>query len=219
MNSLIVRLGAFASLLALSISAQAQSSGVSYTFVDVSYQNLSGDLDGDGVRAEGSLGISNYFHAFSNFESSSLDDTVTDDGMGTITTTENGDWSTLGIGFGVHSPLTSGVSRGYTSVTDRFSFFLDGQFLISETDTPLGDINGWALDTGFRAVNSSRLEFIGKIGYENFEKIDGELTLEGRLLFHIIDNLQLQGGVDWNDRETRWFLGGRYNFGGWQIFN
>jgi hypothetical protein len=191
---------------------------VSYTFVDLSYQNLNGNFEGDGVRAEGSLGISNYFHAFTNFESSSLDDSIIDDGMGGTVAIDNGDQAILGIGFGVHSPLTSGVSRGYTSVTDRFSFFLDGQILISETDVGPDDPKGWALDTGFRAVNSSRVEFIGKIGYENFEKIDGEFTAEGRILFHIIDNLQLQGGVDWNDRGTRWFLGGRYNFGGWQIF-
>jgi hypothetical protein len=217
MNFAIVRLCVCACLLALSFAAQAQSK-VSYTFVDLGYQNLNADVDGDGFRTEGSLGINDYFHTFANFESTSLDDGTIDDGMGGTITVANGDLNIWGVGAGIHSPVTSGISRGYQGLTDRFSFFLNGQYLSADLDNG-PDPNGWAFDTGFRSVNSSRVEFIGKVGYQKFENIDGEFTVDGRLLFRVIGNVQIQTGINWNDNATRWFLGARYDFGGWQLFD
>jgi len=45
------------------------------------------------------------------------------------------------------------------------------------------------------------------------------VQINSRLFIRIIDNLQAQGGIDWNDNTTRWFIGLRYNFPNVTIFD
>ena len=127
------------------------------------------------------------------------------------------DIDTLGAGIGINTALSSGrVDRDYRSFSDRFSVFLDAQYL--KIDSPGLDSNGYALDLGFRAINYTRLEFIGSLGFEKFENLDGEFTVEGRLLYRLVGNLQIQGGVDWSDLTTKYFLGLRWGIPEFAVF-
>jgi hypothetical protein len=207
--------------LLLGSITQAQTSKVSYTTIDVVYQGAEfdtplGDVDGDGFRAAGSLALHKHWHVFGGYESNGLDDLVVDVN-GTPTTVSFGDLDVMNVGIGINTAPRGGGSNVRTRNTlDRYSLFLNGQFL--RADSSGSDRNGWAAETGFRSINFTNFEFIGAVGIEKFERADSELTLEGRLLYQIVKNTQLQVGAKWNDNAARYFIGARYNFGGFTIF-
>lgn len=221
MKYAIICLGVFATSLSMGGVAHAQSAEISYSFVDAVYQGADvdtgafGKVDGDGPRLAASLALGNHMHVFGNYEKLKLDDAVVDLGTGTPVTVSFSDLDKWGVGLGFHTSLYGGRADGQIRNTlDRFSFFFDGQYISSDPN----DSDGWALDAGFRAINFTRWEFIGSAGVEKLSGLESELTLEGRLLFKLVRNLQVEGGIDWNDNVTRYFVGLRYNFPKLQIF-
>jgi len=221
MKYAIICLGVFATSLGIGAAAHAQSNPISYSYVDAVYQFAEidtgsfGKVDGDGPRVAGSLALGNFMHVFGNYEKLKLDDTTIDSGTGTPTTVSFSDLDRWGVGFGFHTSIYGGRADGQIRNThDRFSVFFDGQYISADPN----DSDGWAVDAGFRAINFTRWEFIGSAGFEKLSGIDSEFTLEGRLLFNLVRNLQVEGGIDWNDNVTRYFVGLRYNFPKLQIF-
>lgn len=220
MKSAVIRLGAFACLLGFTIAAQAQSS-VSYTNIDLTYVGADidvgpgiNDIDADGVKLAGSLNVHQYIHVLGSYERLSPDDIVIANGSNPPTIIPTDDLDTYSIGFGFHTPQFGRAERQYRSgLIDRYSLFFDAQYLgIDSGSTGASDPNGFSVDAGFRAVNSTRLETLLSVGYEKFERTDGELTVEGRIFYRVFEKLQIQGGLDWNDNTSRWFIGLRYNF-------
>jgi hypothetical protein len=217
MKSALIRLGAIACLLSFGNAAQAQAT-VSYTNIDLEFVHAdidfgSGfeDFDGDGVNLAGSLNLHKYIHVLGSYERLGLDDTI-DNSTAPPTVTTREDLDSYSIGFGFHTPSMGRGEREYRSgLIDRYSLFVQGEYLGTET-TDSDTFNGYSFDAGFRSVNHTRMESLLAFGYEKFEKVDGEFTVEGRLFFRIIKDLQLQGGIDWNDNITRWSIGLRYNF-------
>lgn len=232
MKSAFVRLGAVACLLGFGATAQAQMTGVagtavSYTFVDLQYSFAKievsdalgsvGDIDGDGPNLNGSLALGPHMHALAGFERLSPDDIEIDDGLGNITVIPTGDLDTYMIGFGFNTPTMGRTDRQYRGgLIDRYSLFADARYM--GQDSGGSDRNGWSLNAGFRSVNFTRMEVILGLGYEKFEKQDGELTAQGQILVRIVGNLQARGGVNWSDDISRWNLGLRYHFGNWTLF-
>lgn len=223
MKSAVVRLGAVACLLGFATTAHAQTAGVSYTYVDAQYSFASidvgsaGDVDADGPKLFGSVALNRYFHALVGFERLSPDAIQLDDGLGNITTINLDDLDTWEIGVGVNTPTMGRAARQYRGgFVDRYSLFAD--IRVQGQDSSGSDRTGWSVNSGFRAVNFTRLETILGVGYEKFESQSGDFTMQGQILFQIIGGLHARGGVNYSDSISRWNLGLRYNFGDWQLF-
>ncbi len=218
---------AFAGLMGLS-AVQAQTATTPYTYVEGMFQAttfdtsgmtigatvLDKDLDGNGPRFEASVALHENVYIFGNYATTSVDD-FTDTTAVPPVTLSFADVDTWGIGLGINTSLsTSHLDRNYRGLSDRFTVFFDAQYL----DGGPVDTDGYALDLGFRAINFTRLEFIASIGVEKFDRLDSELTLEGRLLYRLINNFQIQGGMDWNDQATKYFIGLRWGFPYFAVF-
>lgn len=231
MKSAFVRPGAVACLLGLGLTAQAQVTGIvsttiPYTFIDAQYSFAridvssalgGGDIDGDGPNLNGSLAISKTMHVVAGFERLSPDDIEVDDGLGNITVIPTDDLDTWMVGFGLNTPPLGRADRQYRGgVIDRYSLFADARYL--GQDSGGSDRNGWSVNGGFRSVNFSRVEVLLGVGYEDFEKQDGEFTAQGQLLVRVVGNWQLRGGFNYSDDISRWNLGLRYHFGDWSLF-
>lgn len=231
MKSAFVRLGAVACLLGFGAAAHAQYpgvsfSGVSYTFVDFQYSFAKidvpdslggGDIDGNGPNLNGSLALNKYSHLLGGFERINPDNIEIDDGLGNITTIQTDDIDTYMVGFGFNTPTMGRAERQYRGgLLDSYSLYADARY--QGRDGGGSTQNGWSLNTGFRSVNFTRMEFIAGFGYEKFESQDGEFTAQAQLLFQIVRNLQFRGGVNFSDDISRWNLGLRYHFGDWSLF-
>jgi hypothetical protein len=222
MKHRVICLVALTGFLFVTAAAQAQLASTPYTYFEGSFQGSTFDtqtgqkVDGNGPRFEVSVALHENLYVFGTYEHTGLEDLV-DASFTPPMVTSLDDIDTLGAGIGINTALSSGrVDRDYRSFSDRFSVFLDAQYL--KVDSPGLDSNGYALDLGFRAINYTRLEFIGSVGFEKFEDIDSEFTLEGRLLYRLVGNLQIQGGVDWSDLTTKYFLGLRWGIPNFAVF-
>ena len=222
MKHRVICLVALTGFLFLTAAAQAQLASTPYTYFEGSFQGSTfssqgfPDVDGNGPRFEVSVAMAENVYVFGTFEHTNLDDLV-DNTFTPPQVTPLEDIDTLGAGIGINTALSSGrLDRDYRSFSDRFSVFLDAQYL--KIDSPGLDSNGYALDLGFRAINYTRLEFIGSLGFEKFENLDSEFTVEGRLLYRLVGNLQIQGGVDWSDLTTKYFLGLRWGIPEFAVF-
>ena len=222
MKYAIVCLAASVSMLGLPAAAQAQSASGSYTYIEGAYQgvtlsrgftSLGEDIDGDGGRAEASLAITKNIYVIGSYEKADLDDISAAVPLGNFKT-----WG-AGIGFntGVSQGRTTGNFRG---LTDKFTLFADGWVLQTKTGLVANESynDGFLLRAGFRAINYTPFEFIASGGYEKREGLDGEFVLEGRLLYEVVKNLQIQAGVEWNDNVSSFFLGLRYNIPRFSVF-
>ena len=221
MKYAIICLGVFATFLGIGSVAHAQSNEIAYSFVEALYQGADvstgtfGSVDGDGPRIAGSLALGNHMHVFGNYEKLKLDDAIVDPGTGTPVTVSFSDLDRWGVGFGFHTSVFGGRADGQIrNPVDRYSVFFDGQYISADP----GDSDGWAVDAGFRAINFTSFEFMASAGMEKISGFDSEFTLEGRLLYNLVSDLQIEGGIDWNDNITRYFIGLRYNFPRLQIF-
>ena len=224
MKSVFLRLSSVACLLGFSATAAAQ---VPDTFIDVqavfadSIQvptaPVGSKVDGNGARVDGSLGITPWLYLAGGVESIGADDYVQEDAGGNVSTYPGDDVNTYNIGIGFNTPVMGRGDRTFRGgVIDSYSLFADARYQGQERYGI--DVNGWQLNTGFRSVNFTRMETIIGVGYEKFEQLDGEFTFQGQLLFRIVGNLQLRGGVNWSDDISRWNVGLRYHFGDWTIF-
>lgn len=223
MKYVVICLGAFATLLGIGSAAHAQSNEISYSYVEAAYQFVEGstsglpisDLEGDGPVLAASLKLGNHFHIFGDYEKIQLDDATIDDGSGNQVPVSFSDLDTWGVGAGFHTSVFGGRSDGqYRNTQDRYSIFAEAEYISADP----GSTDGWAAQAGFRAVNFTSWEFLAAAGIENLSGIDSEFTLEGRLLYRIVGDLQIEGGIDWNDNVTKYFLGLRYNFPGLNLW-
>jgi len=222
MKYLVICLSAFAGYLVLTAAAQAQLASTPYTYFAGSFQGstfdtagtLPDDIDGNGPRFEVSVALHENVYVFGTYENINLDDIV-DNSVTPPVSTSFSDVDTWSVGAGINTALTTGrVDRDYSAFSDRFSVFLDAQYL----DGGLTNEDGYAFDLGFRAINYTRLEFIGSAGMEKFSGLDSEFKLEGRLLWRLAGNLQIQGGVDWTDFRAKYFIGLRWGIPDFAVF-
>jgi hypothetical protein len=220
MKHLVICLVALTGVLFLAAAAQAQSAATPYTYFEGAFQGSTWDTgtgedaDGHGPRFAVSVAMHENVYLFGGYENNNLDDFV-DTTFSPPTTVSFADIDTWSVGGGINTALTSGnIDRNYRGFSDRFSVFLDAQYL---NGGPTDD-NGYALNLGFRAINSTRLEFIASAGLEKFSGISNEFTLEGRLLYRLVGNLQVQGGIDWSDPVTKYFIGLRWGIPEFAVF-
>ena len=223
MKYVVICLCALATFLGIGAAAHAQSNEISYSYVEATYQFVDGstsgstisDLEGDGPALAASLKLGNHFHIFGDYEKIKLDNATIDDGSGTPVTVSFSDLDTWSVGAGVHTSVFGGRSDGqYRNAQDRYSIFAEAEYISADP----GSTDGWGAQAGFRAVNFTNWEMLAAAGIENLSGIDSEFTLEGRLLYRIVGDLQVEGGIDWNDNLTRYFIGLRYNFPGFNFW-
>lgn len=226
MKYAVICLVALTGLIGLS-AVQAQTATTPYTYIEgfflggtfdsgstIDNTVVNDEIDGNGPRFEVSVALHENIYIFGNYENIDVDN-FNDNSTTPPTMISFGDVETWGVGVGINSSLSAGRTDGnLRSPSDRFSVFLDGQYL----DGGPPDTDGFAFDLGVRAINFTRLEFIGSIGIEKFDKTDSEFTAEGRLLFRLVNNLQVQGGVDWNDQAVKYFIGLRWGFPNFAVF-
>jgi hypothetical protein len=223
MKHRVICLVALTGFLFVTAAAQAQLASTPYTYFDGSFQGskfdtssiVGADIEGNGPLFEVSVAMQEHVYLFGTYEKISLDDLV-DNSSGTPVAISLSDIDTWSVGAGINTALSAGrVDRDYRSFSDRFSVFLDAQYIV---DGGVAENDGYAFNLGFRAINHTRLEGIGAIGFEKLDNVDGEFTLEGRILYRLVGNLQIQGGIDWNDQATKYFIGLRWGIPGFAIF-
>ena len=224
MKAVIIRWSSLVLLLFSGFGAHAQSDppGVSWTYLHASYQwgefdqsDPIGDVDGDGPRIEASVQAHPWVHLLASYETFDLDSVTIPIDTTTSITVDPGDVDIWSVGIGLHTPVVGRANRDWGRPRDRYSFYLDARYLNADTDA--GDSNGYSVDLGLRSINFTTLEIIGAVGVEDFEGSSGNFTLEGRVLWNVWRDLQLEGGADWNEDLTRFFVGVRYNFPGFSI--
>jgi hypothetical protein len=219
MKYAIIRLVAIVSLLGMSATVQAQMAdqkygGLSYTFLDAAYQGVKfqsspEDITGNGGRLEGSIAVSPNIYVLGSYEYVKLDDLV---GPPAASLDDLKNWS---AGLGFNSRVSKArMSRDYRGLLDRYSVFMDGQY-VSFDD---GNLDGFAFNAGFRAINFTSVEFITSLGYEKIQGLDNEFRVEGRLLWRVWKQLQLQIGADVGQDSARWWLGVRVNAPNFSVF-
>lgn len=187
---------------------------LSYVRGEADFGETLGDAAGNGGRFEFSFEPINRFYVVGNYERVDLGDiTVLDPVSLQPVTFGPFELDEYGAGLGWHTKTPSRTQDFGTYTRDRWSFFVDARYL--SFDTGFGTdsrSDGYRARLGARGVNATKWEFMGAVGYRDLESADGEVTVEARLLYEIISNLDFQFGVDWFQDYTRGFLGFRYNF-------
>lgn len=190
-------------------ASAAAADKVSYSFAEVSYVYSQADLgpvfgtiDGDGGRIEFSAEVVDNFYLLGGFETLELDSSL-------IAPLDVETWS---AGAGWHTDLGSGTTTRGGYRRDRWSFFAEAQYQSLDVTGASGNTDGFSVDLGFRGVNHTNFEFIGSVGYLEYEDADGDVTVEGRLLYKFSDNFGVTFGASWLEDFARGFIGVRYNF-------
>lgn len=184
------------SLLTLSVPAMAQ--GVSYNYIQGTYQQVdldddssSLDVDGDGFGIAGSFEIGDQFHVFGGYNATGFDFDV--------------DLDELTIGGGFH-----------TSLTDKVDFVANLAWVQFDVSTPFGsaDEDGIGASIGLRGMATPNFELAGAIQYVDLGSDAGDDTsIIGEAWYSFTPQFAVGVNLGLGDDITRYGLGARVYFG------
>ena len=181
-------------LIILGLCSTAAADGFNYNYVSASYSTVDFDdlnVDGDGFGLGLSMGITDEFHLFGNYQGSDFDLGV--DGSA---------WS-AGIGFN-------------TPISDVIDVVATLSYEYVDIDAPgFGSVDdhGYGLGVGIRAAVSERVEIDAGIAYVDLKDSGDNSAFSAGFLFNITDTVSLGLSGSWDDDFTVYSLGGRIYFG------
>lgn len=179
-----------AAVLAIPFAAAASPP---HSFVEGSYRNLDGDLDGLGARA--SFAVAPRLHVLGEF--SHVSDSPFRAEQGTLA---------LGFHHGF-TPNTDLVLRGgWTQVRDRTDIDLGDSFELGS----LRD-DGFAAQAGVRSMLTDAIELNGFVKHEEVFGGDTRAAVGG--VFGFTPALGVTGNVEFGDDDTLYEVGLRWSFG------
>lgn len=180
------------SLLVFATSAMAD--GLSYNYVDGSYQRVdvdSPDVDGDGFSIGGSFELGDNMHFFADYGSIDFDFGI--------------DINELAVGVGFH-----------TDLTPTLDFVANLAYLRLDADAngfSLTDEDGFGAEIGVRAMASDRLELAGFIQYADLGDGGDDTSLRGEAWYSFTENFALGLNVGAAEDVLRYGIGARFYFG------
>ena len=182
-------------LTALAFAASALADGVSYNYIEGSYQRVefdddfSGDFDGDGFGIGGSFALNDQWHLFADYVTADLDFGV--------------DLDQLAIGGGFHTPVSNTVD-----FVAEFSYVrLDASSGFASVDD-----DGFGLSAGLRGMGADRLELAGFIDYIDLDQSGDETSLRGEAWYNFTETFALGFTAEAGDDVTQYGIGGRIFF-------
>lgn len=177
-------------------SAAAMADGVSYSYIQASYEEVDIDFgggidaDGDGFGFGGSAAIGENWFVFAGYSTADFESVV--------------DISTLVIGGGWHTAISNN--------TDFFASvgFADGEIDVSGFGSE--DDSGVALEVGLRSMINPNLELYGSIGQVDFDEFGDGTAVSAGLWYTASGNLALGLGASFDDDVTSYGVGIRLYF-------
>ncbi len=154
-------------LLSITFQAQAQVQTLSYSFVELGYNDTTLDFNGSDVDGDGFYGAASYEVSNSIFIGASI---------GSLSYDFDIDQDVFELGIGAHTPLSRQTDL-YGTVS-----YLDAE--VSQRILGTTDDSGYALAVGIRHLLTDTLEISGAINYVDIFNDDSTgLNLEARYYF------------------------------------
>jgi len=179
-------------LLVLSVPAMAQ--GISYNYIEGSFNQVElddsiVDVDGDGFGIGGSFEVADQFHVFASFDTTDFDFDV--------------DLDETKIGGGFHTSLSPNVDFVANLAWVRF-----------DASGPGGSIDddGFGASIGLRAMAGSNVELAGAIEYVDIGDGD-DTSINGEAWYNFSETFAVGLNVGLGDDITRYGIGARLYFG------
>lgn len=176
--------------------APAVADGLSYSYIQANYQDVSIDLgngpdiDGDGYSVAGSVEIAADWFIFAGYSSLEFESVV--------------DLDQLSIGGGYHSAIST--KTDWYATLAYLDASLDAGFFGSADDS------GYGVSAGLRSMVSPSLELYGEIAYSDLgDGADGTAFGAG-LWYTVSGNLALGLGASFDDDVTGYGVGLRLYF-------
>ena len=178
----------------LALTAPVMADGLSYNYLDGSYQRVDVDspnIDGDGFTIGGSVELGDNMHFFADYGSTDFDFGI--------------DINELAVGVGFHTDLTPTID-----------FVANIAYLRLDADASgfsLADEDGFGAEIGVRAMASDRLELAGFIQYSDLGDGGDDTSLRGEAWYSFAENFALGLNVGVADDVLRYGIGARFYFG------
>jgi len=178
----------------LVLAAPAMAEGLSYNYLDGSYQRVdvdSPDIDGDGFSIGGSFELGGNMHFFADYGSTDFDLGI--------------DINELSIGVGFH-----------TDLTPTLDFVANLAYLRLDADASgfsLSDEDGIGAEIGLRSMLSDRLELAGFIQYADLGDGGDDTSLRGEAWYSFTENFAVGLNVGAAEDVLRYGIGARIYFG------
>jgi hypothetical protein len=176
--------------------AVVQADGISYSYIQASYQEVDIDLggnldaDGDGFAVGGSVAINDDWFVFADYASAELESVI--------------DFDVLEVGAGYHAPIST--------KTDWYATLAYASAEVSAGGLGSADDRGYGVSAGVRSMISPSLELYGSIGYTDLgDGADGTAFGAG-LWYTVSGNIALGIGASFDDDVTTYGAGVRLFF-------
>jgi Ax21 family sulfation-dependent quorum factor len=183
-------------LAALPFAASA-AEGLSYTYVEGGYVATDTDAgDADGWGLNGSVAITDNFHAFGGYTFQKTDDET----IGGIRF-DGVDVDQWRVGLGYNHPVAANTDLLARVAYENYD--VEGA----------GDrLDGYSAEVGVRSALTPNFEGYATAGYEDGDRFDGDFygRLGAQVKFN--QNWGVSGDVKFADGDTQWFVGPRLTF-------
>lgn len=182
-------------LSALAFAAPVLADGVSYNYVEGSYQRVEfdddfgGNFDGDGFGIGGSFALNDQWHLFAGYGTADLDFDV--------------DLDQLAVGGGFHMPISNAVD-----FVAEFSYV---RFEASSGFASVDD-DGFGLSVGARGMAADRLELAGWVDYIDLDQSGDDTSIRGEAWYNFTEIFALGFEISSGDDVTQYGIGGRIFF-------
>lgn len=184
-----------AAVSVLTLMTPALADGVSYDYIEGSYERVefdddfSGDFDGDGFGIAGSFALTDQWHLFAGYSTAGLDFDV--------------DLDQLRLGGGFHTGLTNNVDL----VAELAYVRLDASTSFGSVDD-----DGFGLSVGVRGMSADRLELAAFVDYLELDDSGDDTSLRGEAWYNFTETFALGFTASAGDDVTQYGIGGRVFF-------
>lgn len=170
-----------------------QSLPMSYTYVEIAYDESdfdlpgAGDRDGDGLTVSGSIELTDDWHAFASYGAADIDG--------------GADIDTWALGAGYRYPLKDNVDL-YGRV-----LYISSEFDVGPLDA---DEDGLGLQVRIRARMNQQLELEG--GIQHLDVGDSDTSLQASARYHFTDNFSAGIGLTFAGDTDSFGINARFTF-------
>lgn len=177
-------------------STAALADGLSYSYIQASYQEVDIDFggginaDGDGFGVAGSVEIAESWFLFADYSSFDFESVV--------------DFTSLSAGAGWH-----------TGISDQTDFFATFGYAEAEIDVQgFGSVDdsGYGASIGVRSMVSDSLELYGSLGYVDLGNGADGTAIGAGLWYSVSGNMAVGLGASFDDDVTAYGVGFRLYF-------
>lgn len=178
----------------LALAGPALAQGISYNYIEGSYQRVElddslVDVDGDGFGIGGSFAVNDSWHIFGGYDATDFDFDVELDEL------------VLGGGF----------RTALSNTADFVARFAYVRFDVSSAFASVDD-DGFGLSVGLRGMVADNVELAGFIDYVDLDQSGDDTSLRGEAWYQFQNNFALGFQLGTGDDVTRYGIAGRVYF-------